>query len=120
MAEAFAAGRIGGCQVERIARAHANPRVRSQVEANDEAFAAEAEANSYRVFDRKVTAWVDVVDADGARDRDQRSHENRDVKLVQDFDGSWRLTGGCGSLQGVELEAIFKAFVKAETLADWD
>lgn len=120
VAEAFAAGRIGACQVERIARAHANPRVRAQVEANDEAFATEAETDDYRDFDRKVTAWVDLVDADGARDRDQRSHENRDVKLGQDYDGSWRLTGGFGSLQGVELHAIFAAFLEAETLADWE
>jgi hypothetical protein len=120
VAEAFAAGRIGACQVERIARAHANPRVRAHVEAQDAAFAAEAEVHSYRVFDRKVTAWVDAVDADGTRDREQRNHENRDAKLVQDFDGSWRWSGGCGSLQGAELEAIFKAFVKAETLADWE
>jgi len=61
-----------------------------------------------------------LADEDGARDRDERSHENRDAKIVQDFDGSWRLTGAFGSLQGVELEAIFKAFMKMETLADWD
>lgn len=96
--EAFSQGRIGACQVERIARAHANPQVRAAVEANDDAFATEAAKDSYRAFDRKVTAWVDVVDADGARDRDQRSHEGRDVKLVPDFDGPWRLTGSFGSL----------------------
>ncbi|WCO67489.1 DUF222 domain-containing protein [Iamia majanohamensis] len=50
----FASGRIGGCQVERIARAHANPRVRDAVEANEESFAAEAETNEYLAFDALV------------------------------------------------------------------
>ena len=39
---AFRAGRIGGCQVDRIARVHANPRVRDALEANEGSFADEA------------------------------------------------------------------------------
>ncbi len=118
--EAFAAGRIGGCQVERIARAHASPRVRAAVEANEASFAAEAEANEYLAFDRMVDEWVRVVDEDGTRDRDQRAHECRDAALLQGFDGSWTLSGRCGSLAGAELETIFKAFLEAETRTDWD
>ncbi|WCO68176.1 DUF222 domain-containing protein [Iamia majanohamensis] len=117
---AFASGRIGGCQVERIARAHANPRVRAAVEANEESFAHQAEAQEYRAFDAMVDDWVRLVDEDGTRDRDQRAHENRDAALHQGFDGSWTLSGRCGSLAGAELESIFKAFLEAETLADWD
>lgn len=117
---AFAEGRIGGCQVERIARAHANPRVRAAVEANEASFAAEAETNGYLVFDRLVDEWVRLVDADGTRDRDQAAHDQRDARLQQGFDGSWELTGRCGSLAGVELESILKAYLQAETTADWE
>lgn len=117
---AFRAGRIGGCQTERIARVHANRRVRAALVANDASFAAEAETNGYLAFDRMVGDWVRVVDEDGTRDANQRHHDNRDFKALAGFDGSWELSGGCGSLQGAELEAIFKAFLKAETLADWD
>ncbi len=117
---AFAAGRIGGCQVERIARAHANPRVADTLEANEASFAAEAEANEYLTFDAMVDDWVRVVDQDGTRDDDQSSHHNRDAALLQGFDGSWTLAGRCGSLAGAELETIFTAFYEAETLADWD
>jgi hypothetical protein len=78
--DAFADGRIGGCQVERIARAHANPRVRDAVEANDASFAAEAEANEYVGFDRMVDEWVRLVDEDGARDREQSAHNQRDAR----------------------------------------
>jgi len=118
--DALRSGRIGACQVERIARAHANPRITGQVEANDTAFATQAATDEYRVFDRKVTSWTDLVDEDGARDRDQRNHDNRDAKLVQDLDGSWRLTGSFGSLQGAELHSILGAFTRMEGLADWD
>lgn len=40
--------------------------------------------------------------------------------MVQDYDGRWRFSGSCGSLSGAELYEIFKAFVEAETLTDWE
>ena len=116
---AFRAGRIGGCQVDRIARVHANRRVRDALEANEASFAHEAETNSYHEFELMVGDWVRVVDQDGTRDRNQRAHANRDAKLHQDFDGIWNLTGACGSLWGVELNTILKKFVEAEFLSDW-
>ncbi len=117
---AFAAGTIGGCQVERIARVHANPRIRDVVEANEGSFAVEAARNEYLAFDHMVRDWERVADEDGTRDADRAAHEKRDATLHQGFDGSWTLTGRCGSLAGAELETIFKAFYEAETMADWD
>ncbi|QYG93373.1 DUF222 domain-containing protein [Iamia sp. SCSIO 61187] len=117
---AFAEGAIGRCQVERIARAHANPRVRDAVEANEASFATEAATDTYRVFDQKVREWVSLLDEDGTRDRDQAAHDKRDARLHQNFDGGWEITGRCGSLVGAELWSIFNAQLKAETLADWD
>ena len=55
---AFRAGRIGGCQVDRIARVHANPRVRDALEANEASFADQAETNSYHAFNLMVGDWV--------------------------------------------------------------
>ena len=120
VAAAFAAGRIGACQVERIARTHANPRIRTEVVANDDALATHAEAQTYTAFHQMVSDWERLVDQDGARDRNQRAHDNRDAKIIQDYDGTWTITASCGSLQGAEAEAIFKAYLKAEVLADWD
>lgn len=117
---AFASGAVGTCQVERIARAHANPRAREAVEANDASFAEQAGGNEYLAFDRMVDEWVRLVDEDGTRDRDQSAHEKRDARLAQGFDGSWELTARCASLAGVELESILTAFVATETLADWE
>lgn len=116
----FRAGRIGPCQVRRIARAHGNKRVRQALLGKDRTLAILAERESYGDFDGKVTEWVRRVDEDGTADRDQRSHENRDAKLLPDFDGSWNLTAGCGSLDGAQLHDIFRRFVDAETLADWE
>jgi hypothetical protein len=120
VAAAFAEGRIGVCQVDRIARAFANPRVQAAVEADEASFAAEAAADEYRLFAQKVDTWVRLVEQDGTRDRDQSAHEQRDARLVQDFDGSWKITGRCGSLVGAELRTIFDKHVEAETLADWE
>lgn len=117
---AFASGAIGACQVERISRAHANPRVREAVEANDTSFAEQAGGNEYLAFDRMVDEWVRLVDEDGTRDRDQSAHEKRDARLVQGFDGSWELVGRCASLAGAELRSIFEAYLRVETLADWE
>ncbi|MGI8754435.1 MAG: DUF222 domain-containing protein [Acidimicrobiales bacterium] len=116
----FRAGRIGSCQVQRIARAHANKRVRRALLRKDRTLAVLAERTSYRDFDAKVTEWVRRVDEDGTADRCQRAHENRDAKLLQDFDSSWNLDAGCGSVDGAQLYDIFGHFVDAETLADWE
>ncbi len=59
------------------------------------------------------------MDADGTRDRAERDHHNRDFKGVQDFNGSWAFSGGCGSLDGAEANSIFRAFLRAETEAGW-
>lgn len=116
---AFGAGRIGACQVDRIARAHGNGRVRERLCDQDEALVAQAVALGFERFDATVTDWVRRVDEDGTCDRRQRSHENRDAKVVQDFDGSWNLTAGCGSLSGAELHEILRRFVEAEFVTDW-
>jgi len=83
---AFRYGRIGSCQTHRLALAHANPRARDAVIDNEGAFATIAAKKGYGYFDAKVSDFVDRIDADGTRDTNQRSHENRDAKLVQDFD----------------------------------
>lgn len=119
VAEAYREGRIGTCQVSLIARVHANPRVREQLVAADDAVARSAAHHSYRDFEKKLRDWERLADEDGARDRNQRSHENRDAKLVQDFDRSWGIRGGCASVDGAVLDEIFRTFIEAEFQADW-
>jgi hypothetical protein len=120
VAAAFAAGAIGACQVDRIARAYANPRVREALVAQDAAFATVAAGLGYREFAAAVTDWVRQADEDGTADKSQRNHDNRNLQMSQDLDGGWAITGRCGSLQGTVLAEILAHFEHAEWLADWE
>lgn len=120
VAVAYREGRVGSCQVDRIGRLHANPRVSAKVPAQDERLVKAAAHLSFREFDLKLSEWERLVDADGARDRAQAHHDQRDATMVQDLDGRWRFSGSCGSLTGAELQEIFKAFFDAETRTDWE
>ena len=117
---AFRAGEVGSCQVRRMARAHANPRVRDRLPEFEGPLLRIATAESFKVFDEVVGDWVRLADEDGTCDRNQRRHEHRDFRPGRDFDGGWSYEGGCGSLAGVEVKTIFDHFVEAEFRTDWD
>jgi hypothetical protein len=117
---AYGNGEVGSCQVRRLARVHANRRVRDQLPRSEERLLAFATGESYQFFDTVVTDWVRLADEDGTCDTNQRNHENRDARLTQNFDQSWELLAGCGSLSGAELKTIFDHFVDAEFRTDWD
>jgi hypothetical protein len=119
VAAGFAIGRIGACQVDRIARTFANPRVRDALTAADEDIAVLAARLPYPEFDAKLTDWERLTDEDGAGDRAERNDRNRTASMGQDFDGSWRIAAACGDLQGAEMHDIFDHYVEAEVLADW-
>jgi hypothetical protein len=112
-------GRLGVCQVDRIARVHANPRVREQLEAVDADLAVVAERHPYDEFDRYLSRWELLADEDGAADRAERDHRRRNFTVHRNLDGSYRMQGGCGSLQGTVAADIFEAYVQAELEADW-
>ncbi|MDH3705783.1 MAG: 13E12 repeat family protein [Acidimicrobiia bacterium] len=117
---AYRAGRVGTCQVRRVARAAANPRVADRLPESEARLVRKAGELSYKFFDALVTDWVRRVDDDGTCDVNQRNHENRDAVLIQDFDQSWHFTAGCGALQGAEMRDIFDHFIAAEFTADWE
>jgi hypothetical protein len=118
--EAFGAGEVGACQVRRMALAHANGRVRDRLPEFEAPLLRIARSESYKLFDEVVTDWVRLADEDGTCEVNQRNHDNRDARLHRDFDQSWELTAGCGSLSGAELKTIFDHFVAAEFRTDWD
>jgi len=118
--KAYRDGGVGTCQVRRLARAHSNVRVRDRLPRSEARLLAFAAGESYKFFDRVMTDWVRLADEDGTCDTNQRNHENRDAKIVQQFDQSWELTAGTSSLSGAEMHTIFKHFVDAEFRTDWD
>ncbi len=117
---AYRSGDVGSCQVRRMARAHANQRVRDRLGDSESRLLERAKTESYKFFDQIMTDWVRLADEDGTCDTNQRNHENRDAKLVQDFDQSWVFTAGCASLAGAEIHTIFQHFIDAEWQTDWE
>jgi hypothetical protein len=119
VANGFAVGRIGLCQVERIARVHANPRVREELAKIDADLAVAAARATYEELDRYLSEWERLVDEDGAGDRAERCHQRRSFTTRQNLDGSWRFEGGCGGLQGAVTAEVLAAYEQAELEADW-
>ena len=60
-----------------------------------------------------------LTDEDGAEDRAARNHENRDYKIHGEFDGSFKIDGSYGGLQGAEIAAMHQHFIELEFAADW-
>ena len=121
MAAAFEAGLVSADQVAVIARAFANERIRTHViDADDQLTALATDPGvDYRDFDRTVRDWADLMDQDGTTDRFQRTHRNRDLRIGQDYDKSWTITGGCAANDGAELSTIFDRFVAEQFELDW-
>ncbi len=116
----FEAGRVGTCQVRRLARIHANPRVRDRLAGSEGRLLGYATGHDYRFFDEVATNWVRLADEDGTCEVNQANHERRNAHLWQGFDLGWHLDAACGSLSGAEMKTIFDHFVDAEFRADWD
>mgnify|MGYP000952892197 CR=1 FL=1 len=112
VAAAVAAGAISVSTLDRIGVTHANTRVRDQLVASEDHLAVVAGAISYGHFHQYLKHWEAMADADGLRDKAERDHENRDFSIRQNLDGSFRIEGGCGSMQGTVTLAIFEAYYR--------
>jgi hypothetical protein len=119
VAAGLRSGAIGICQIDRISRVYANPRVRTEFVALDGQVAVLAAALDYVEFDRRLTNWVRQADEDGTADRSRRCQENRCARMVDDLDGGWELLARYGGLTGAQMNEIRLAFVEAEFQADW-
>ena len=115
----YRAGEAGPGQLRRLARAHANPRVRSRLPQSEAILLNGATSLPYKHFERLVDQWVRLADEDGAFDATNGHHEGRDAKLLQGYNGSWQLTARCGSLQGAVMRDILEHFADTEFQTDW-
>ena len=113
------AGRIGSCQADRIARTHANPRIRHLLAEIDGHVAVLAARLPYREFDQLLSNWERLAEEDGAGDDAERNDRNRDVRIGTNFDGSIWIDGNLGSLDGAVLRDVHEHFTDAELAADW-
>jgi len=114
----YEAGGVGTCQVRRLARVWSNPRVRSLMGVCEAEFITAASQMEYVDFDRFCQQWEQIVDADGGHDPTKRRWRRRDVRVIQDFNGTWGLNGRLMSLDGAEFDEILSGLVDSLRLGD--
>ncbi|MEM9036492.1 MAG: DUF222 domain-containing protein [Actinomycetota bacterium] len=121
--EALERGEISACAARELGRAASNPRCGDRlVEVVDPLLDA---ARSMRHLDLRalVREWERLADADGPAPDPEMLHERRSLRLRQDHDGAFHLTGRFGNLQGAVVEELLDRFSEAERqadLAEWD
>jgi len=108
VAGAFRAGVIGVDQVDRFARAWANPRVRDELLVVEAAMVAIAETEPYQVFADAMTGWERRVDRDGTIDADSIEEK---AFLHREFDQTWRFDARFSSARGVLIEEVFNHYL---------
>jgi hypothetical protein len=119
-ADAEADGRVGVAQSELMARIAANPRIPAEVlERDSPALSDDAISQSFDEFERRVRMWEALADPEGDRDRNDRLHANRDVRVRPRPEGGWTITGNLAELAGCEFNEIFSWFIEAQWHTDW-
>ena len=116
-AAAHRGGVIGDCQARRLARTHANPRIRDLLAGAETHLVDIARTQPYKWFDDAVTAWERLADQDGTIDHATRREDARIRTLPS---GMTELTVRLRSGRGAITTEIFEHYLAAETAADWD
>lgn len=121
VAAAFAEGTVPAEMAHAVGRAASNPRVGQYLDTADPIFAEQAATDTHEGFVNWLAEWERLADADGAAQDSDAGHRRRGVSMSQNqSDGSWRLRGQLGALQGAVLVEVLSAFESAEALADHD
>ena len=110
-------GEFGVAQVQSLAGAYGNPRVRDFLAVIEDQLVDWAEL-PHDEFDARVREFGRLADADGAEQRDRARHERRGLHLSQSGDG-FHGTFGCGNTQGVVISRVLDHFARKEFDADW-
>ena len=119
-ARCYRAGDIGREQVGLMAKAFRNPRC-GHLLAESEHMLLEDERKLYASqFANVMKHWLHMADAEGIRQRHDTLHENRDMRIVEQFDSGFALDGRFDPAQGALAKELFERFVAVERLADWE
>ena len=117
--KSFVEGRIPTGHIAALGRLGSNPRVAGFFEEADEWFRERACELDHDGFVVLLRQWEMLADADGAEEKSDREHRNRNATVTQGFDGSFRTKANHAAVQGATIEQIFEAFEQAEFEADW-
>jgi hypothetical protein len=110
-------GEFGVAQIESIATAYGNPRVRDYLPTIEDQLLDWVEL-AHDEFDGCLVEFVRLADADGAEQRDTARHERRTFHLSQIGNG-YAGTFGCGNAQGAVINKVLDHFTTKEFEADW-
>ena len=120
VAAALRWGRIGLCHVQVLARVHSNPRIKGKVPARQEKFLRWADEESFDQFKTKVLDWERVTDMDGGFKDNERNHDNRNFRFVENsIEGVWSPSGHFAADQGARIREIFDHYVDLLWQEDW-
>jgi hypothetical protein len=117
---AYRAGVIGREQLSVLLKAYGNERCRSLLAESLEMLMEDERRLTASQFSNVVKHWTRLADPDGARQKHQTTHEFRNLRIFENFDGGFTLEGSFGALQGATIRELYERFVTAERLADWE
>ena len=67
------------------------------------------------MFEVRVREWERLIDEDGSEPENERTHRNRNAKMVQNpIDLSWDLMGKYAAMQGAAMSEIWGFYIDAE------
>ena len=118
--DAYRAGQIGREQLSTLLNTYRIERCRTQLAELLDMLMEDERRLTAAEFANVMKHWTRLADTDGARQKHQTTHEFRDLKIFENFDGGFTLQGSFGALQGASIRELFERFVQAERLADWD
>ncbi len=120
VARAYADGLVPAASMRAVGRFCANPRIASLLDdVLGDVIAEQARTQGYDDFVSWLRELGSLIDADGADQDHERTHERRNARLWQnEADLSWWLDGNWGSLEGACLAEILARQEAVEWEAD--
>ena len=119
-ARCYRAGDLGREQVGLMAKAFRNPRCGHLLAESEDMLLDDERRLNASQFANVMKHWLHMADAEGIRQRHDTLHKNRDMRIIEQFDGGFTVDGRYGSAQGALAKELFERFVAVERLADWE
>jgi hypothetical protein len=119
VAKAGAAGQVGWDTLALVATRLRNPRVQTHLPDLDPQLAVQVTEKPAAEIAASLARWIERADPDGTADREEHHHRNRNITVIQQFDGGYRIHGRCGALQGTILAEQIQLRADALRDADW-
>ncbi len=119
-ARCYRAGEVGREQVGLMAKAFRNPRCGHLLAESEDMLLEDERRLNASQFANVMKHWLNMADAEGIRQRHDTLHKNRDMRIIEQFDGGFTVDGSYGPAQGALAKELFERFVAVERLADWE